>query len=116
MKGYVVCYSQNDVDSTPYKGAYCVTQAQPNLVYSDIFAPDFASLYPNSIRSANMCLTTMCDNGIYKVDVSDDVSMGVLEVCFNDEDGLISYLVGNMFSFRKHYKKLASEAIKGSHE
>jgi len=56
----------------------------------------------------------MSENGTYKVDVSDDSSMGVSEVCFNEEGGLISTLVGNMFSFRKHYKKLASEATKGS--
>ena len=55
--GYAVSYYVSGNQNSGYKGAYCETVAVPCRVYSEVFSPDFASLYPSVMRSIYACLS-----------------------------------------------------------
>jgi len=58
--GCAISYYESGL-SSGYKGAYCETVAVAGQVYSNCMCADFASLYPNSMRSFNACLLTVLD-------------------------------------------------------
>lgn len=115
--GYAVCYYPADVEDRTYKGAYTETVATPCTVYQEVFAPDFASLYPNVMRSRNMCLTTYREEGsntTWSVYTGDDQAVCEEHVHFEREGGLIPAFIADLFGRRKELKAILSTEKKGS--
>jgi DNA polymerase elongation subunit (family B) len=101
--GYTVCYQQADLDGyVKFKGAYTDRVAQENTVYKDVIMPDFTSLYPNSIRSMNACLTTINNNQLgRRIDLSDDDSLDVDHCHYEQTGGIMPEIITKMFDERK---------------
>jgi DNA polymerase I len=89
--------------------------------HENVALKDFASLYPNIITSANLCYTTLVDEGgenILTVKVPpkyDDKGTALPGTggTFHwkqDVEGILPSVVKEMLALRKHYKKLMREA------
>ena len=116
--GYTVCYQQADLDGyVKFKGAYTDRVAQENTVYKDVIMPDFTSLYPNSIRSMNACLTTINNNQLgRRIDLSDDDSLDVDHCHYEQTGGIMPEIITKMFDERKRTQALMKQQKKDSDE
>ena len=106
--GYTICYQQADIENyTRFKGAYTDRVAKENTVYNDVICPDFTSLYPNSIRSMNACLTTINNDQVGKrIDLSDDDSLDVDHCYYSQTEGIMPKIITHLFDERKRTQAL----------